>query len=129
MTRQQRIIRRVIAIVILLFGIWNVLWQFLDYAFSDFAGLNATERMWEHFTYVNFAILLIMSILPFFSRHRTIFIINIILALIGIVFWIIRWGWWDASTSLTNIIFLVVILAFDCWQFITNKNEGKIGFK
>lgn len=125
MKNQQKIIRRIVAIAILLFGIWNVLWQFLDYAFSDSAGLNATERMWEYFAYVNFAILLVMSILPFFSRHRTIFIIDLAFALIGIIFWIIRWGWWDASTNLTNIIFLVVVLAFDCWQFIANKKNKK----
>lgn len=126
MKNHQKIIRRVIAIVLLLFAIWNTFWQYLDYAFSDSAYLTSSEKMWVSFTYLNFIILLAMGIFPFFSRYRSILIIAILLAIVGVIFWILGWGWQDPSTNLTNIIFLLVTTAFDCWQFIANKKEGKI---
>lgn len=121
MKAHQKIIKRIIAIALLLFAIWNTFWQYLDYAFSDGGYLTATERMWNDFTYLNFFILLAMGILPFFSRHRNVLIADIVLTIIGIIFWLVSWGWWDAATNLTNIIFLLVAVTFDCWQFVSSK--------
>lgn len=125
MHHYQNIIPRIISILILLFAIWNFASQFIDFAFSDSAGLNSAQKIFCVFVYLNLAIILAMGILPFFSRNRVIFIIDVILAIIGIIFWIKYWGYWSVATHLTNIIFLIIATAFDCWQFMSNKGSTR----
>lgn len=122
MHHYQNILPRIISILILLFAIWNVASQFIDFAFSDSAGLNSAQKIFCVFVYLNLAIILAMGILSFFSKYRGIFITAIVLALIGIIFWITEWNYWGSASTI-NIIFLIIVLAFDCWQFITNRSD------
>ncbi len=125
MHNYKKIFSRVIAIAILLFAIYSTASQFLDLAFSDSAYLSSTDKIMVCFEYVNFVILLGLGILNFFSRHSTIFIIDTVLCFIGIVFWLLDLEKYNVSTNLTNVAFLVVVLVFNCWQFIANRSAIK----
>lgn len=123
MTNYQKIIRRVIAIILLLFAIvWTAILTFQVMAGDPTATFTTTEKIRMTIIYTNIFIIFIMGILPFFSRHRPVLIADFVLAIISIVFWI---AFWWGVISIINIVFLLAAAALSYWQFASNKKRVK----
>lgn len=119
MTKQQKIIKNIIATVFLVFAIiWAADLTFQVMAGDPTATLTTTEKLRAIVIYFNIFIIFVMGILPFFSQHRPVLIAAIILAFIGVVFWIAFW--WEII-SIINIVFLLLAAAFDYWVFRVYK--------
>lgn len=127
MTKAPKIIIRIISIILLVFAIvWAAILTFQVMVGDPTATLTAAEKLRMTIIYSNIALILAMGILTFFSQHRVVFIADLILAIIGIIFWIAFW--WEII-SIINIVFLLITVLFDYWQFASNKNESKVGLK
>lgn len=114
MQNYKTLFSKIVPIIILLFAIGYSLFLSVQLVFSYTPTWTLSVIIQTTLLSLEFIIIFTMGILPFFSQHKPVFIISVVLVVIDIILSIVFW--WE-FISIINIIYLLVVLLFNYWNF------------